>query len=236
MKDIVNYWEEEWRKITDFTNVTSKEDLLINNEDICYDYYINSEGIIDINNKLSNNLDTDRLYLRNEYNDLNIKKPERIIKGKYVYINIEKGIIEKVPSNNIYKGFKYSNGESSLFLGNNKLLSFQIFEFLADNTYVEYSLVQNNFYCLITSSHDRETDKLMTKILEYSENETEQRRKERLYFLSIMQYFVHNHRIIADPSPSDMEMKEYILSVNSNIILEIYIRGSYYDYNLNKKR
>ena len=51
-----------------------------------------------------------------------------------------------------------------------------------------------------------------------------------------MQYFVHNHRIIADPSPSDMEMKEYILSVNSNIILEIYIRGSYYDYNLNKKR
>ena len=148
----------------------------------------------------------------------------------------EKGIIEKVPSNNIYKGFKYSNGESSLFLGNNKLLSFQIFEFLADNTYVEYSLVQNNFYCLITSSHDRETDKLMTKILEYSENETEQRRKERLYFLSIMQYFVHNHRIIAEPSPSDMEMKEYILSVNSNIILEIYIRGSYYDYDLNKKR
>ena len=111
MKDIVNYWEEEWRKITDFTNVTSKEDLLIKDEDICYDYYINSEGIIDINNKLSNNLDTDRLYLRNEYNDLNIKKPERIIKGKYVYINIEKGIIEKVPSNNIYKGFKYSNGE-----------------------------------------------------------------------------------------------------------------------------
>jgi hypothetical protein len=29
MKDIVNYWEEEWRKITDYTNVTSKEDLIM---------------------------------------------------------------------------------------------------------------------------------------------------------------------------------------------------------------
>lgn len=29
MKDIVNYWEEEWLKITDFTNVTSKDDLML---------------------------------------------------------------------------------------------------------------------------------------------------------------------------------------------------------------
>ncbi len=235
MKDIVNYWEEEWRKITDFTNVTSKEDLLINNEDICYDYFISSDGVIDVNNKVPNNLDTDRLYLRNK-NDLNIKKPERKIKGKYVYINIEKGIIEKEPSDNMHKGFKHNNGESVLFLGNNTLLSFQIFEFLADNTYVEYSLIQNKFYCLITSSHDRGTDKFMTKYLEYSENKTEQSKKDRLYFLSILQYFAHNHRITADSSPGDLEMEKEILSINSNVILEIYIRGSYYDYKLNKKR
>ncbi len=236
MKDIVNYWEEEWRKITDVSNVTSKEDLLINNEGVCYDYYINSEGVINVNNKLPNNLDTDRLYLRNKNNDLNVKKPERIIKDKYVYINIERGIIEKGPSNNIYKGFKHKNGESALFLGNNVLLSFQIFEFLADNTYIEYSLIQNKFYCLITSSHDRETDKLMTKYLEYSENKTEQSKKERLNFLSILQRFVHNHRITAQPSPEDLEMEKEILSINSNVILEIYVRGSYYDYKLNKKR
>ncbi len=32
MKDIVNYWEEEWRKITDFANVTSKDDLMLGNQ------------------------------------------------------------------------------------------------------------------------------------------------------------------------------------------------------------
>ena len=40
MKDIVNYWEEEWRKITDFTNVTSKDDLMLESQIKTYYYNV----------------------------------------------------------------------------------------------------------------------------------------------------------------------------------------------------
>lgn len=45
MKDIVNYWEEEWRKITDFTNVTSKDDLLLESQNNTYYYNVYGEKI-----------------------------------------------------------------------------------------------------------------------------------------------------------------------------------------------
>jgi len=47
MKDIVNYWEEEWRKITDFANVTSKDDLMLGNQNNTYYYNVYGEKILE---------------------------------------------------------------------------------------------------------------------------------------------------------------------------------------------
>ncbi len=47
MKDIVNYWEEEWRKITDFANVTSKDDLMLESQSKTYYYNVYGKKILD---------------------------------------------------------------------------------------------------------------------------------------------------------------------------------------------
>ncbi|MDD2192767.1 MAG: hypothetical protein PHO12_09550 [Bacteroidales bacterium] len=47
MKDIVNYWEDELRKITDFTNVTSKEDLILKSQNKTYYYNVYGRKLLE---------------------------------------------------------------------------------------------------------------------------------------------------------------------------------------------